>query len=182
MILVAYGDQWSAAANIKRKFTWAAEDRWYITQGTRAHPDNIPYSFSYRLARQLHAGYHAGMSKDATLDSIIQDTSSIIQNNEIALIVTWDPLSMLSTDTLSQFSQELTDRGIPHCFMNTETRASAKGQWVWDPSKMDLATWAREKKYLTDEGNGISIQGHIELANLLFRRLTDQLDNCKVVK
>ena len=89
---------------------------------------------------------------------------------------------MLDHQRLSQFSQELTNLDIPHCFVNSETRADATGQWAWDPARLDLMTWASSKKYLTDDGNGLSIQGHIELANLLFRRLTDQLDNLKVVQ
>lgn len=182
MILVAYGDAQAAASHTKKPFTWAIEDHWNTTRGNRAHPDNIPMGFGYKLSQLMHVGFHAGMAKDATVDDIWNAYIKLKPTSKLIVVVSWAAEHIVDLDKIEAFSLEMNMNGTPHCFVNGGARFkfNKNKHWLWDPSKQTVADWGRSKGVLGPEGY-LTPYGHTLLANDMFMHLTKQLPNLIVI-
>lgn len=178
MILTVYGDRYVTGEHIVRPYTWAVEDHWHHSRGDRAHPDNIPHSVGYKLSKLLHIGFHAGVTKDSTVENIIDCCIALEhqQPKQNILLITWNQEHLYLRDRVETLGSALEEEDIPHCFINTETRFEPiGGRWLWDTSENDLVSWADSNNLMNN--NGLSSLGHMKLANLCFRHLTKQFSN-----
>jgi hypothetical protein len=182
MILVTYGDAQAAASHTKKPFTWANEDHWHTTRGHRAHPDNIPLSFGYRLSQLMHIGFHAGMLHRASVQDIWDSYNKLKETAKLVVVVSWASEHIVDLDKIEAFSLEMGMRGTPHCFVNGGARFKHNGNkhWLWDPSKQTVAEWGKSKGLVGPEGY-LTALGHTYLANDIFLHLTKQLPNLIVV-
>lgn len=177
MILFLHGDEHAAAAFAHSPFTWASEDHWNQTRGERAHPENIPYGFGYRLALLLHIGFHSAVTRTSTVDSIISDYLRFrTANTRHTVVVSWSAEHCKDIAKISDFSKLLQSEGVEHIFINSSSRLEADSKfWVWNPNSNDLVSWAAAQNLIQD--GHLTAQAHVRLANLLMFRLTEQMDD-----
>ena len=183
MILTVYGDRFSAAAHVARPYAWAIEDHWNNSRGRRAHPDNIPHGFAYRLSQLLHVGFHAGSLKDSTVEEITDQCIHMESQNpdKNMFVIAWGKEHTQDINDINMLGLALEDTGIKHCFINSEDLLTdTKGRWLWDPSKQTIRSWAEQNGYM--RGDNLSLRGHSVLANLCLERLTNQYSNLIVVE
>ena len=177
MILFLHGDEYAAAGYVSSAYAWADEDHWHRTRGKRAHPDNIPFGFGYRLANLLHIGFHSAVQRDSTVDSIIQDYLAFAASVEShTVVISWSTTHCAELDKIKLFSNLLSTKGIEHLFINSESRLNGDGaRWLWNPQTQDIKSWAKSKNFLQNQH--LNKDGHCILANELMLQLTNQMNN-----
>ena len=87
------GDSHSAGAEIINDYCFANDDRRYTALGRRPHPENIPYTFGYKLANALNQPFWMDAESGSSNDRIIRTTrkaiTETISKQNMFIIIGW---------------------------------------------------------------------------------------------
>lgn len=87
------GDSHSAGAEIINDYCFAEDDRRFTALGRRPHPENIPYTFGYKLANALNQPFWMDAESASSNDRIIRTTkkaiSETINKKNMFIIIGW---------------------------------------------------------------------------------------------
>lgn len=87
------GDSHSAGAEIINDYCFAEDDRRFTALGKRPHPENIPYTFGYKLANALNQPFWLDAESASSNDRIIRTTrkaiSETINKQNMFIIIGW---------------------------------------------------------------------------------------------
>jgi len=87
------GDSHSAGAEIVNDYCFADDDGRFIALGRRPHPENIPYTFGYKLANALNQPFWLDAESGSSNDRIIRTTkkaiSETINKQNMFIIIGW---------------------------------------------------------------------------------------------
>ena len=87
------GDSHCAGAEAINDYCFAQDDPRYLAWGSRAHPDNIPYTFGYKLATTLNQPFLLEAESGSSNDRILRTTKSFIENTknkkDMFIIIGW---------------------------------------------------------------------------------------------
>jgi hypothetical protein len=74
MIIYVNGDSHSAGAELVKDYCFAADDPKYTAWQRRPHPDAIPHTYGFKLARALNAGFFLDAESASSNDRILRTT------------------------------------------------------------------------------------------------------------
>jgi hypothetical protein len=176
MIVTVYGDELAAGSHARFPFAWASDDNWNHVRRNQAHPDNIPSSFGFKVSRLLHMGFHSGVERDQTLDSIAEDFENREKTTpgENIVLACWGNEQLSNLEQIDRFGADLENRNIPHVFINSKIRfPQIRGRWLWNTQEQDFLSWATTRGLI--KGSHPTSLAHTLLANMILHHLTKQL-------
>jgi len=92
-VIYINGDSHSAGAEIINDHCFAEDDRRFTALGKRPHPENIPYTFGYKLANALNQPFWLDAESASSNDRIIRTTrkaiSETINKQNMFIIIGW---------------------------------------------------------------------------------------------
>jgi len=92
-VIYINGDSHSAGAEIINDHCFAEDDRRFTALGRRPHPENIPYTFGYKLANALNLPFWLDAESASSNDRIIRTTrkaiSETINKQNMFIIIGW---------------------------------------------------------------------------------------------
>lgn len=87
------GDSHSAGAEIINDHCFAEDDRRFTALGKRPHPENIPYTFGYKLANALNQPFWLDAESASSNDRIIRTTrkaiTETVNKQNMFIIIGW---------------------------------------------------------------------------------------------
>lgn len=87
------GDSHSAGAEIINDYAFANDDPRFLALGRRAHPENIPYTFGYKLATILNQPFFLDAESASSNDRILRTTKEMLDNTKdkknLFIIIGW---------------------------------------------------------------------------------------------
>ena len=87
------GDSHSAGAEIINDYCFANDDERFTALGRRAHPENIPYTFGYKLASTLNQPFFLDAESASSNDRILRTTKKAISETKntknMFLLIGW---------------------------------------------------------------------------------------------
>lgn len=170
MIVLVYGDEVAAGSFVNKPFAWAYQDIFERGHGARPHPKNLPFSFGFKTALSLHAGFMCGAAEKSTFFQIrdsYQEFAS--KNKDIIPVISWSDENLQFIDEIEAWGAEL-----PYAaFINTKKTFKFKSnKWIWNTEQYSTEIWAANNQYLKPNTNYLSLQGHVELSNIVLDHLT----------
>jgi len=92
-VIYINGDSHSAGAQIINDYSFAEDDNRYTALGRRPHPENIPYTFGYKLASALNQPFFLDAESASSNDRIIRTTkkaiNETINKQNMFIIIGW---------------------------------------------------------------------------------------------
>jgi hypothetical protein len=92
-VIYINGDSHSAGAEIINDHCFAEDDKRFTALGKRPHPENIPYTFGYKLANALNLPFWLDAESASSNDRIIRTTrkaiSGTINKQNMFIIIGW---------------------------------------------------------------------------------------------
>jgi len=92
-VIYINGDSHSAGAQIINDHSFAEDDYRYTALGRRPHPENIPYTFGYKLANALNQAFWLDAESASSNDRIIRTTKKAIDETinkqNMFIIIGW---------------------------------------------------------------------------------------------
>ncbi len=87
------GDSHSAGAEIINNYCFAEDDRRFTALGKRPHPENIPYTFGYKLASALNQPFFLDAESASSNTRILRTTKKVISETknkkDMFIIIGW---------------------------------------------------------------------------------------------
>lgn len=176
MNLIVLGDEFAAGAYVNFQYIWATDDEHERYRGPFPHPQNICFTFGYKLSQLLHIGFHNVVVKDNTVDQIIANTAAVLEKiNDAIIVISWHRSHCGELKKIEAFGNELSNKKIVNCFVNSSSQfESSIPNWLWDTKKQSIASWAKNQNLLNPQGY-LTSDGHTNLANSMLLHLTNQM-------
>ena len=76
------GDSHSAGAEIINDYAFAEDDHKFTALGRRPHPENIPYTFGYKIASALNQPFFLDAESASSNDRILRTTKKVIEETK----------------------------------------------------------------------------------------------------
>ena len=120
MILYVNGDSHCAGAELVNGYCFADDDPTYKHLGRRPHPDCIPHTFGYKLAKAINAGFYLDAESGSSNARIERTTRQFLADNrkqEVFVLIgwsTWEREEWQDGDTYYQVTASGTDSVPAH--------------------------------------------------------------------
>lgn len=92
MILYVNGDSHSAGAELVQDFCFADDDPEFRHLGRRPHPQAIPFTYGYQLAKTLNAGFYLDAESGSSNSRIMRTTRVFLsekRNQDVIVVIGW---------------------------------------------------------------------------------------------
>ena len=76
------GDSHSAGAEIVNSYCFAQDDPRYLAWGKRPHPEAIPETYGYKLARAMNQAFHTDAESASSNKRILRTTKKFIEETQ----------------------------------------------------------------------------------------------------
>jgi hypothetical protein len=130
MILYINGDSHTTAAEASNQYIVAKEDPRFLHLNMLPHPENLAVSWGKLLSLSLRAGLHCEAFSENTVDKILKDTYSWIEEKGSAdlIIIQW-PAQPEDEKKIWKLHQKLNKQKIKHIFFNTSQTVTNQFDW-----------------------------------------------------
>lgn len=132
------GDSHSAGAEIVNGYCFAEDDPKYIAWGKRPHPEAIPETYGYKLARVMNQPFHTDAESASSNDRILRTTKKFIEETQdkkhLFVVIgwaTWEREEWKDGEDFVQVTASGTD-SVP------EYMAEDYKQWVTEQTEQEL--------------------------------------------
>ena len=154
------GDSHSAGAEIIENYCFAEDDRRYTVLGRRAHPENIPYTFGYKLASALNQPFFLDAESGSSNERILRTTKQVIaetkNKKDMFILIGWatferiewpylDGYLQISASGIDSVPAEYTDKYKTWVAEQTEVELDKKTE-LWHKKIHDFHLELRAEK------------------------------------
>jgi len=92
-VIYINGDSHSAGAECIKDYCFADDDNRFTALGRRAHPENIPYTFGFKLANTLNQPFFMDAESGSSNDRILRTTEKVVSETknkkDLFIIIGW---------------------------------------------------------------------------------------------